>query len=148
MKSRFAVAMTLIFALAAPAVAERPRPLGWAMDAVRSGNWENAARIAFHDGDVAADVVEWHRLRAGRGSYDDVAAFLERRPDWPGAAYLRRQSEKVVLDAGAANVQSFFAQNAPQTPRGVLAYADAKRSLGQPFEADIVLAWHTMRACP
>ena len=145
MKSRFAVAMTLIFALAAPAVAERPRPLGWAMDAVRAGNWENAARIASRDGDVAADVVEWHRLRAGSGNYDDVAAFLERRPDWPGEAYLRRQSEKVMLDSGPANVQSFFAQNAPQTPRGVLAYADAKRSLGQPFEADIVLAWRSMR---
>ena len=145
MKSRFTVAMTLIFALAAPAVAERPRPLGWAMDAVRAGNWENAARIASRDGDVAVDIVEWHRLRAGRGNYDDVAAFLERRPDWPGETYLRKQSEKVVLDAVPPNVQSFFAQNAPQTPRGVLSYADAKRSLGQSFEADIVLAWRTMR---
>ena len=74
-KSRFALAMTLIFALAAPAVAERPRPLGWAMDAVRAGNWGNAARLVSRDGDVAADIVEWHRLRAGLGNYDDVAAF-------------------------------------------------------------------------
>ena len=145
MKSRFALAMTLIFALAAPAVAERPRPLGWAMDAVRSESWKNAARLASRDGDVAADIIEWHRLRSGRGSYENVAAFLKRRPDWPGEAYLRQQSEKVVLNAGATNILLFFAQNAPQTPLGVLAYADAKRAQGQAFEADIFLAWHTMR---
>ena len=145
MKSRFALAMTLIFALAAPAVAERPRPLGWAMDAVRAGNWGNAARLVSRDGDVAADIVEWHRLRAGLGNYDDVAAFLKRRPDWPGEAHLRRQSEKVVINTGPTNIVSFFIQNAPQTPRGVLAYADAKRSLGKPFETDIVLGWRTMR---
>jgi len=144
-KSCFAVTMTLIFALAAPAVAERPRPLGWAMDAVRAGSWENAARLASRDGDVAADIVEWHRLRAGRGSYDDVVTFLKRRPDWPGEAYLRRQSEKVVLDTEANTILSFFTQNAPQTPLGVLAYASAMRSLRKPFKANIISAWRTMR---
>ena len=99
MKSRFALILTLIFAIASPAVAERPRPLGWAMDAVRSGHWENAARLAQRDGDVAADVVEWHRLRAGHGEYAEIAAFLKRRPDWPGEPYLRRKSEPAVIKA-------------------------------------------------
>jgi soluble lytic murein transglycosylase len=146
-KSRFAVVLTLIFALAAPAVAERPRPLGWAMDAMRAGNWDTAAVIAQRDGVVAADVIEWHRLRAGRGNYAEVTAFLNRRPDWPGEAYLRRQSEKAVISAGNSAVLSFFADDAPQTPRGVLAYAAAKTADGQQGEAEasVVLAWRTMR---
>jgi|TARA_B110000908_G_scaffold71848_1_gene86689 soluble lytic murein transglycosylase len=146
-KSRFVAILTLIFALAAPAVAERPRPLGWAMDAMRAGNWQNAAAIAQRDGNVAADIIEWHRLRAGRGDYAEVAAFLSRRPDWPGEAYLRRKSEDAVINAGRSAVLSFFAERTPQTARGVLAYAKAKTAQGEQGEADvsIVLAWRTMR---
>ena len=73
--------LILVFALATPALAERPRPLGWAMDAMRAGSWDNAARIAKQDGAVAADIIEWHRLRAGRGTYAEVMEFLDRRPD-------------------------------------------------------------------
>lgn len=146
-KSRFALLLTLIFTLASPAVAERPRPLGWAMDAMRDGNWENAALIAQRDGDVAADIIEWHRLRAGLGTYVEVAAFLDRRPNWPGEAFLRRKSEDATIKAGQRAVLSFFATNAPQTPRGVLAYADAKTAKGEQGEAEasIVLAWRTMK---
>ena len=89
--------LTMVFALALPAHAERPRPLGWAMDAMRAGSWDNAALIARRDGAVAVDVIEWHRLRAGRGTYAEVTDFLRRRPDWPGEAYLRRQSEEAVI---------------------------------------------------
>ena len=145
-KSRFVAILTLIFVLAAPAVAERPRPLGWAMDAMRAGNWQNAAAIAQRDGAVAADVIEWHRLRAGRGDYAEVTAFLDRRPDWPGEAHLRSKSEDSVIDAGQPAVLSFFAVTPPQTPRGVLAYAQAKAARGEHGEAEasIVLAWRTM----
>jgi soluble lytic murein transglycosylase len=145
-KSLFVAILTLIFVLAAPAVAERPRPLGWAMDAMRAGNWQNAAAIAQRDGAVAADVIEWHRLRAGRGDYAEVTAFLDRRPDWPGEAHLRSKSEDAVIDAGQPAVLSFFAVTPPQTPRGVLAYAQAKAARGEHGEAEasIVLAWRTM----
>jgi soluble lytic murein transglycosylase len=117
------------------------------MDAMRAGNWDTAAVIAQRDGVVAADVIEWHRLRAGRGDYAEITAFLNRRPDWPGEAYLRRQSEKAVISAGESAVLSFFADEAPQTPRGVLAYATAKTADGQQGEAEasVVLAWRTMR---
>ena len=64
---------------------------------MRAGNWEVAATLAARDGQVAADVIEWHRLRAGRGSFEEVQAFLARRSDWPGEAYLRRQSEDAVI---------------------------------------------------
>ncbi len=139
--------LILVFTLAFPASAERPRPLGWAMDAMRAGSWDNAARIARQDGPVAADVIEWHRLRAGRGTYAEVSAFLKRRPDWPGEAYLRKQSEEAVIAAGDAAVLDFFKGRAPQTALGVLAHAGAlirADRLGE-AQARLVLAWRTMQ---
>ncbi|NUH66707.1 lytic transglycosylase domain-containing protein [Sulfitobacter sp. S0837] len=138
--------LTIVFAMTVPAEAQRPRPLGWAMDAVRAGDWDAAARLAERDGPVAADVVEWHRLRAGRGSFAEAQEFLSRRPDWPGEAYLRKQTEEAVIGRPAADVLAFFEKMAPQTPRGVLAHAAALINNGQLGEAqaNLVLAWRTM----
>lgn len=144
--TRIATTIALVFALALPAAAERPRPLGWAMDAMRAGNWETAALIAKRDGPVAADVIEWHRLRAGRGTYVEVRTFLDRRPDWPGEAYLRKQAEEYVIEQDDPAILSFFAEMAPQTPQAVLAHAAALIRAEQrgEAEADVVLAWRTM----
>ena len=142
----FGLIFCTMFLFSHAAVAERPRPLGWAMDAMRAGNWENAAVLAARDGPVAADVIEWHRLRAGLGTHAEVAAFLNRRSDWPGEAYLRRQSEEAVVAQGASAVLAFFADHPPKTPKGVLAYAAAKSGAGEGGEAQatVVLAWRTM----
>ncbi|WP_299686342.1 lytic transglycosylase domain-containing protein [uncultured Tateyamaria sp.] len=144
--SRFACALALVFVTVTAALAERPRPLGWAMDALRGGNWDTAAMLAARDGEAAADVIEWQRLRAGRGSYADVIAFLDRRPDWPGEALLRRRAEPVVIRQNDADILTFFADQPPQTPRGVLAHADALIKAGKEgdAEANLVLAWRTM----
>ena len=141
--TRTLTTLFLVFALSLPAFAERPRPLGWGLDAMRNGNWDNAAQIARRDGVVAADIFEWHRLRAGRGTYTEVRAFLDRRSDWPGESYLRRQSEEAVAAAGDAAILSFFAETGPQTPLGVLAYAAALSRAGQQDEAQalIIKTW-------
>lgn len=143
--TRILIALVAVFALALPAAAERPRPLGWGLDAMRAGNWERAARIAARDGPVAADVIEWHRLRAGRGNFAEVRAFLDRRRDWPGEAYLRKQSEAQVIRADDKAILRFFAEMAPQTPRGVLAHAAALTRAGESGEAqaNVVLQWRT-----
>ncbi|WP_299208774.1 lytic transglycosylase domain-containing protein [uncultured Tateyamaria sp.] len=144
--TRIALALALFFTLSVAALAERPRPLGWAMEALRSGNWDSAAALAARDGAVAADVIEWQRLRAARGTYTDVVAFLERRPDWPGEALLRKRSEKVVADQPDADILSFFEDFGPQTPEGVLAHATALMRADRTGEAEasLVLAWRTM----
>ena len=145
--SRFAAALIVLFLTAVAALAERPRPLGWAMDAMRNGNWDVAATLAARDGPVASDIIEWHRLRAGRGSYDDVIAFLDRRPDWPGEAYLRRRAEPAVADAGQNAILAFYSSTSPQTPLGVLEYAAAQIGAGNTGEAhaSVVLAWRTLQ---
>lgn len=148
--TRILTAVLLVFLTTFSASAERPRPLGWAMEAMRNGNWQVAAQLAARDGQVAADVIEWQRLRAGRGTYPQVRAFLDRRPDWPGEAYLRKQSEAVVIQQDEAAILAFFAAMPAQTPRGVLAHAAALTRAGQAgaAEANVVLAWRTMPMNP
>ena len=140
-------ALLMVFTTALAAAADqRPRPLAWALEAMRAGNWDNAARIAARDGPVAADIIEWHRLRAGGGTLAEVDAFLERRGDWPGEDYLRRQAESAVISQPDEVVLAFFKQSAPQTPKGILAHAAALTRTGQAETANdnVIRAWRTM----
>ena len=129
-----------------PAAAQQGRHLGAALDLMRSEKWDEAAQKAAKAGDVAADVIEWHRLREGMGSADDALKFLARRPDWPGLAYLRRRSETAVAAAGTDVVLEFYASDTPQTAEGVLSYAKALIASGKrgDGEASLVVAWRTM----
>lgn len=70
-----------------PANAAQPaHSLELALKEMRASRWESAADYAALDGQLSADIIEWHRLRAGRGTYAEVADFLERNGDWPGLA--------------------------------------------------------------
>ncbi|NIZ61023.1 tail length tape measure protein [Sedimentitalea sp. CY04] len=145
--TRILALLTLISALwVNPAAAQQGRNLGEALDLMRSEKWSQASAKAAKSGDVAADVIEWHRLREGMGSADDVLAFLERRPDWPGLAYLRRKSETAVAAAGTGSVLEFYVSKPPQTAEGVLSYARALIATGKrgDAEANLVEAWRTM----
>jgi soluble lytic murein transglycosylase len=131
------------FALAAQASGDADA-LRRAMDALRAGDWETAAAEGRRSGEYGSDVIEWHRLRAGRGDFDEVVAFLERRGDWPGLPLLRRRSEGAVpYGRRAEDVVAFFADNPPQTGAGSIALASAYEALGRKgdAEAQIVLAW-------
>lgn len=144
--TRVLTVLTLVFALASPALAERPRPLGWALDAMRAGSWEAALTLAERDGLVARDVIMWHFLRDGGGTFAQISSFLQRRPDWPGESYLRLRAEDRVIDEDDATILAFFKGAPPQTPRGVLAHAEALSANGESGEAEanIVMAWRTM----
>lgn len=138
--------LALVFALTLPASAERPRPLGWAMNAMRAGNWDTAALLAARDSPVAADVIEWHRLRAGHGTYEDYTKFLSRRDDWPGEDYLRKRGEDEAIKQTDPQILAYFFHHEPQTPLGVLAHAGALIRTDRTGEAqaNVVLAWRTM----
>lgn len=148
--TRYLTALLLLCAMAIPASAERPRPLGWAMDILRSGDFDGAERVAERDGKVAQDVILWHRLRAQQGSYAQISDFIQRRPDWPGMDYLRLQSEPEVIKQSDAQILAFFGQFPAQTPQGVLAHAAALTATGQSgaAQANVVLAWRTMPMNP
>lgn len=140
------LALILLISAALPGTPAQARDLGTALELMRSEKWDRAAREAGAQRSVARDVIEWHRLRAGLGSAGDVMAFLQRRPDWPGLAYLRRQNEDVIAATGRETILAFYADARPQTAEGALSLGkalidDGRRGDG---EAEIVLAWRTM----
>jgi soluble lytic murein transglycosylase len=129
-----------------PASAQQGRQLDDALELMRVSKWEEAAAAAGPEAGIARDVIEWHRLREGFGSADDVTEFLDRRPDWPGLALLRRRSEAAIAGAGTGTVLAFYAAEPPQTAEGVLSYARALTATGKrgDAEAALVAAWRTM----
>ncbi|NOE28109.1 lytic transglycosylase domain-containing protein [Ruegeria sp. HKCCD6157] len=116
------------------------------LDEMRKGDWNAALRVSGQRGSVSRDIIVWHWLREGFGSSGDVLVFLERRPDWPGLAWLRRKSEPVFTGADPDRVLKFYAGMPPQTAEGALNYAVALKAKGRigEAEADIVTAWRTM----
>ncbi|OED46459.1 tail length tape measure protein [Rhodobacteraceae bacterium (ex Bugula neritina AB1)] len=138
--------LILLIAAALPGASAQARELGSALALMRSEKWDQAAREAARQNSVARDIIEWHRLRAGLGSAGDVTAFLKRRPDWPGLAYLRRQNEDAIASGSQSTVLDFYADARPQTAEGALSLGRALIASGQrgEGEAEIVLAWRTM----
>ncbi len=139
-------AFLLTVFLADSAAAQAANALSNAMSSVRSKDWSAASQAVRRHGEVAQDIVNWHQLRAGFGSASDALAFLERRGDWPGLPYLRKQMEPALLGASSRQVLAFFAETEPQTAKGALAYADALSANGRKNEANsaIVRAWLTL----
>lgn len=120
--------------------------LASAMEALRAGDWGEAAADARRAGPFGGDIVEWHRLRAGRGDFEEVVDFLDRNPDWPGLDLLRRRSEgSVPYRRRADEVLLFFEGNPPQTGAGSIVLAAAYEAVGrnEDAEAQLVLAWRT-----
>lgn len=117
-----------------------------AMSEMRKGDWNEALRVAGPRGSVARDIIVWHWLREGFGTSGDVLVFLDRRPDWPGLAWLRRNSEPSFTGADPDRALKFYQDNPPQTAEGALNYAVALMAKGRQgeAEADIVTAWRTM----
>ncbi len=131
---------------ASDARADSADDLRAAMAQMRKGDWNEALRVAGSRGSVSRDIIVWHWLREGFGSSGDVLVFLERRPDWPGLAWLRRKSEPAFTNADPDRVINFYADNPPQTAEGALNHAVALMAKGNrgDAEADIVMAWRTM----
>ena len=113
----------------------------------RSDNWSSAISEAESGGPLVRDIVEWHRLRLGEGSFEETRAFLAKHPDWPGLKYLRKQSEENIPHRyDPEKVLGFFKSEPPQTGRGALRQAEALTATGREEEAraQIVLAWTTL----
>jgi len=123
-----------------------PRPLASALEAMGADRWDVAARLAARDGPAAADLIEWHRLRAGRGAPDDILGFLARNARWPGLDRLRRESEAAIAGADFDTALAFYEGYVPQTGIGALNAARARLARGQRGEAEagIVMAWRTL----
>ncbi|MCX7644842.1 MAG: lytic transglycosylase domain-containing protein [Rhodobacteraceae bacterium] len=128
---------------AGPAAAD----LRAALRAAAAGDWEAARAEVRGEGPVAADIVEWHRLRAGDGTWAEYRDFLARRPDWPGLALLAQEGErKIPAGADPEAVIAYFAGRPPETGAGLLRLAEAyaARGLLGDAEASLVQGWRTL----
>ena len=132
--------------LARGAWADTAANLRAALTEMRAENWTEALRIAGARGSVARDIIVWHWLRKSYGTAGDVLVFTERRADWPGLDYLRRQSEPSFTNAAPERVLAFYEGLPPQTAEGVLNYAVALIATGRrgDAEAELVKAWRTL----
>ncbi|WP_292023911.1 lytic transglycosylase domain-containing protein [Maritimibacter sp. UBA3975] len=96
------------------------------LELMRDGKWDEALEAAGDPGDLPRDIIQWNRLRAGEGTFEESLAFLERHPDWPGEDLLRERTERnIPSDALLADVLRFFQGHTPETGTGAIRYARA-----------------------
>ena len=147
-----ALSLSFITLTAAPSgvLAQDARTVSTFKEAIskaRSDNWSDAQSSAKQGGPLVRDIVEWHRLRRGKGGFEDTIAFLAKHPDWPGLKLLRRKSEKTIPHRYAPQkVLDFFRTQPPQTGRGALRMAEALTATNSSEEAkaQVILAWSTL----
>jgi peptidoglycan lytic transglycosylase len=137
---RFVLTSFAVF-LAGDINAQEPNPLG----AVKAERWADAQAAAAHFADpVAEKLVFYLRLRApGAATSSEIAAFMQRNPDWPAQATLeRRRQEAIALDPDDAAVLAECTP-APTLPAALLRCAEATANAGRVGDANILArqAW-------
>lgn len=138
------LALLATLALPATARADAAASLRLALSEAGRGNWDVALQQAQSGSAVAADIIQWQRLRAGQGSLTEYEDFLARRPDWPGLPLLREKGETAVArSADPDRVIAWFGQSLPQTGTGSLAVIRAllAKGRGPEAEAEARRAW-------
>ncbi len=126
-------ALFLAAALALPGLvrADDAESLRLALRDAGARDWPSAAARAAEAGPVAADLVEWLRLRVGAGTLTDYEDFLARRADWPGLALVRSAGEVAVArSTDPARVFAWFGDSKPATAAGSMALIRAWRAVG------------------
>ena len=143
------VALAIFVGSVCAALAQTPPKngalLASALTAAEAGNWDDAVALARKNQDpIAVEIVEWHRLRAGEGSFGEYEAFLNANADWPGLPLLQKVSEEFIPEGlNPQRVTNYFATQNPKTGWGALRLAQAYQALGKQAEAgaEVVYAW-------
>ncbi|MFT4150721.1 MAG: lytic transglycosylase domain-containing protein [Paracoccaceae bacterium] len=142
-------ALAAVLALSGPARADDPAALKLALDRASVRDWPAAQSAAAASGPLAADIIEWQRLRAGgQGYLGDYETFLDRHPDWPGLPLLVEKGEEAVARSSTpARIIGYFARQKPATVEGSLALIRACIAADRPAdaEAEAFRAWTTLR---
>lgn len=121
--------------------------LSKALDLATEGHWNDAEIAAQPAGQLGQDIIQWQRLRAGKGQFSEYLDFLARRNDWPGLPLLRKMGEPSIPDnAKATDVIGYFDPLPPQTGTGSLRLASAFQAAGRRDEAEteIIRAWRNL----
>ncbi|MDZ5648023.1 hypothetical protein [Nitrospirillum sp. BR 11828] len=87
-----------------------------AFKAADKGKWADAHKLAERGHDPLADkVLTWMDL--GRSdtsaSFQELSDFIDKNPDWPGLAALRRNAEIRMPDFGDTPTRAWFDKHPP-----------------------------------
>lgn len=138
-----AIYTAIFMAFSLPALAQSPdaAALSEAYTFRSSGDWESAkSRVT----GLGRDVIEWHRLRAGVGTFDEYRTFLRQNADWPGLPLLARKGESSIPDtAPPREVIDYLTAYPPNTATGALRLIDAYEAAGATGDAaaQAVITW-------
>jgi len=95
---------------------------------------------------AARAVAEWFAIRSGAPiGFERIMAFRKDYPDWPMTTRLLRRMEDTFLaeQRSTAQIRTFFAEQAPVTATGRIAYGFALKNDGLDKEAEELIrrAW-------
>ena len=91
--------------------------------------------------DLAIDLTEWLRLRAGDAIFSDYLNFIETKSKWPGMPYLMKQAEKkITLDEDPKIIINLFKNNFPVTGHGSTMLSLAHLKIGDKQQAEKIAA--------
>lgn len=149
LRTGISVALAMLVGGVSVVVAQTPSENGAALTAaliaVDASDWDKAATLAARNQDpIAVEIVEWHRLRAGDGTFNDYEKFLNLNADWPGLPLLQKVSEARIPEGlNPQRVVNYFAVQNPQTGWGALRLGQAYQALGQSEKsgAEVIYAW-------
>lgn len=150
---RLPALIVLGLALAAPVQAQTEDGLKTALGFAAEQDWVAATAAAASSGDIAADIIEWQRLRAPdeAAKLGEYEAFIARRPDWPGIPLLKQKGEVAVArSTDPARVIAYFGTDKPATGQGAVALVSALMTAGRPgdAEAEAFRAWSVLKFAP
>ena len=118
-----------------------------ALAAIEEADWDAADAAVDGQGQAAADLVTWARLRAGVGSFEEYLDFVTTKGDWPLINRLRRMGERTIDErTPRADILAYFGSRHAGTAHGAIHLADALNAAGRhdAARAEIVLAWRTL----
>lgn len=74
---------------------------------------------------VVKSTAKWVLLRENEPNFYDLSAFIQKHPDWPSLAMLKRKAESVIdIQIMERDALRWFQNNPPQTYDGVTYYLE------------------------
>ncbi|MEX2643837.1 MAG: lytic transglycosylase domain-containing protein [Acetobacterales bacterium] len=113
-----------------------------ALSASNEAKWNRAREAADRTHSAPfRKYVRWLYLGGAdsRASFEEIVAFLEENPDWPGRAQLLQRAEEALSTADPARVAGWFRSHPPRTTQGRVKQADALIGLGEKQHGEALL---------
>lgn len=107
------------------------------------GDWDGAAVVAAPARDrTLAKVIDWQRIQAREtgASFDEIAGFIERNPNWPRQATSQARAEAAITaNTGPARLIAWFQKFPPQSGLGKLRFGAALMAGGDRARGTLLL---------